>query len=263
MQEKKKIYPEFAIREESQHGVRGLYERLLRRHKKTIHALTLLPVYGLATLILSISLTPSILFFQYLQSLALEPSLLLKAFLIALGIGGGFFIFGFTLILVVPLMNTIILPWVKPGRGQDYSTRFVGWYVHNAFTYLVRYTFLEFITPTPFNLLFFRLMGMKIGRDVVINSSNISDPSLITLEDGVTIGGSAVILGHYGMGGFLVVSPVTIRKGATIGLHAKIFGGVEIGEDVKILPNSVVMPKTRIPAGETWGGSPAVKWVSI
>ena len=34
---------------------------------------------------------------------------------------------------------------------------------------------------------------------------------------------------------------------------------VEIGEKAKILPNSVVLPKTRIPAGETWGGVPAIR----
>jgi serine acetyltransferase len=42
-------------------------------------------------------------------------------------------------------------------------------------------------------------------------------------------------------------------------LHAKVLGGVEIGEGAKILPNSVVMPKTKVPAGEIWGGVPAVK----
>jgi acetyltransferase-like isoleucine patch superfamily enzyme len=102
-------------------------------------------------------------------------------------------------------------------------------------------------------------MGMKIGKDVHINSSNISDPAMITIEDRVTIGGSAVIIAHYAMSGYLIVSPVVIRKGATIGLHAKILGGVEIGESAKILPGSVVMPKTVVPAGETWGGIPARK----
>jgi serine acetyltransferase len=36
-------------------------------------------------------------------------------------------------------------------------------------------------------------------------------------------------------------------------------GGAQIGKGAKILPNSVVLPKTVIPAGETWGGVPAQK----
>jgi serine acetyltransferase len=35
--------------------------------------------------------------------------------------------------------------------------------------------------------------------------------------------------------------------------------GVRIGEKAKILPNSVVLPNTQVPAGETWGGVPAQK----
>ena len=102
-------------------------------------------------------------------------------------------------------------------------------------------------------------MGMKIGDRVEINTTNISDPGLITLEDGVTIGGSATIIAHYGMGGYLIIAPVLIKKGATIGLRAIVMGGVEIGENAKILPNSVVLPKSIVPAGETWAGIPAKK----
>lgn len=147
------------------------------------------------------------------------------------------------------------MPW----RGPYYSAACVNWYVHNGLTYLARFTILEFITPTPFNLLFYKLMGMKIGRGTQINSSNISDPSLIEMGENVTIGGSATIVAHYGMGGFLIISPVKIGDGATIGLKATILGGVEIGAGAKLMPNSVVLPRTIIPAGETWGGVPAKK----
>lgn len=248
---------DFKVEEEGQKGVGGAFERMLRRHKEFIHALTLLPIYFFASCLLALALIPPIAFYRFLAEAASTGPGILKIGASALGIGGGFFLFGLTLILVVPIANLPARPFVKPTRGQNYSNRFIGWYVHNSFTYLVRYTFLEFITPTPYNLFFFKRMGMRIGRDVQINSSNISDPALITLEDRVTIGGSASVMAHYGMGGFLILAPVIIRKGATLGLHAKVLGGCEIGEGAKVLPNSVVMPKTIIPAGETWGGVPA------
>ncbi len=138
---------------------------------------------------------------------------------------------------------------LKPFRGSYYSLTSVPWYFHNAFTYIVRYTFLEFITPTPLNLLFYRLMGMKIGRGAHINTTNISDPCLIEIEDKVTIGGSVHIIAHYASHGYLIVEPVKIRKGATVGLKATIMGDVEIGEGATIAPHEVVLPKSRIPAG--------------
>jgi len=41
-------------------------------------------------------------------------------------------------------------------------------------------------------------------------------------------------------------------------LKASIMGGVTIGDDAKIMPHSVVLPKAKIGPGETWGGVPAV-----
>ena len=122
----------------------------------------------------------------------------------------------------------------------------------------MRYTFAKFMTPTPLSVLFYKMMRMKIGRAVQINTTNISDPCMIELGDKVTIGGSATLIGHYGSAGFLVLAPVRIGNKVTIGLRAIIMGDVEIGNNVRILPNSVVMPKTRIPDGEIWGGIPAV-----
>lgn len=100
-------------------------------------------------------------------------------------------------------------------------------------------------------------MGMRIGRNVTINSTALADPSLIEMGDGVTIGGSASIMAHYAQGGYLVIAPVRIAAGATIGLRAIIMGGVEVGEKARVLAGSFVLPNTCIPAGETWAGIPA------
>ena len=65
------------------------------------------------------------------------------------------------------------------------------------------------------------------------------------------------LLAHYGQGGFFsVLAPVKIGDGVTVGLKASIMGGVEIGMGAKIIPHSVVLPKTIIPPGETWAGFP-------
>jgi acetyltransferase-like isoleucine patch superfamily enzyme len=143
---------------------------------------------------------------------------------------------------------------VKPFRGPYYSLTSVPWYIHNAYTYVVRYTFLEFVTPTPLNVLFYKMMGMKIGKGVHINTTNISDPALIELEDKVTIGGSATIIAHYASQGYLIVERVRIGKGTTIGIKATIMGDVEIGEGAIIAPHEVVYPKSRIPAGRKNNG---------
>jgi hypothetical protein len=246
--------------ESSKTGLNGVYELALRRFRPIAMTFTLLGFFGVVSCLLGISLVPSIYLvthaFRWADTLSFMPGKFIEATSVVLG----FFAFGFTGIVVIPTANLLLRPFLKPFRGPAYSTEVLGWYAHNILLYSLRYSFLEWITPTPFNVFFYRYMGMKVGSRVEINTTNISDPAYITLEDGVTIGGSVSLLAHYAMGGYLIISPVVIRKKATIGLRAIIMGGVEIGEGAKVLPNSVVMPKTIIPAGETWAGVPARRY---
>lgn len=174
-----------------------------------------------------------------------------------LALASSYFAYGLTLLLVAPLLNLLLGGRLQPYRGSAVSLMALRWYVHCTLTLVVRYSFLEFVTPSPFAQLYFRLMGMKIGRNVTINSTAIADPSLIEMADGVTIGGSASVMAHYAQGGYLVIAPVRLGSGATIGLRAIVMGGVEVGEKAKVLAGSFVLPNTRIPDGETWAGIPA------
>jgi hypothetical protein len=238
-------------------GIAGTLESFLRRFRIIGHLIPLMLLYIVGSICMGVSFVPSIYLFRFIHKATQGWPEFLHFAAVGSAIAGGYILYGFTLILVVPTVNFILPLRLRPWRGNAYSLQSVPWYIHNALTYIARYTFLEFITPTPFNILFYWLMGMKIGRGVQINTTNISDPCLITLEDKVTIGGSATVIAHYASGGFLIVAPVRIGKGATVGMKATIMGDVEIGEQARILPNSVVMPKSRIPAGEIWGGVPA------
>jgi hypothetical protein len=219
-------------------GLAGILESILRRFRMASYLIALIPLYLLCILAMSIAATPGIFFYHFIaaKANALSPILFYAA--CAFGFVSGYFLYGLTLIFVVPLFNFLLPFKCKPFRGGYYSLSSVPWYFHNALTYIVRYTFLEFITPTPLNILFFRMMGMKIGKGVHINTSNISDPALIEIEDKVTIGGS-----------YLIVEPVKIHKGVTIGLKATIMGDVEIGAGAVIAPHEVILPKSRVPAG--------------
>jgi len=230
-------------------GISGFLETLLRRFRTQSYLVALTPLYIIGIMGMGVALTPGVYLFKFLFDISQTWPEFLHYFTIATGIIGSYFAYGFSLIFIMPLINLLIPIKLKPFRGQYYSLRSVPWYIHNALTYIVRYTFLEFITPTPMNLLFYKMMGMKIGKNVHLNTTNISDPCLIELEDNVTIGGSAHLIAHYASKGYVIVEPVKIKKGATIGLKATIMGDVEIGEGAVIAPHEVVFPKSRIPAG--------------
>ncbi len=235
-----------------------MFAALLKKFPNLSQLGLILPLYALSFVIMGIAVAPALAFFSARFEWVSPESEILRWIVSGIAAVLAYFVYGFVLIFLVPAVNLLILPFVKAGRGVYHAPGTIVWYAHNNLTYIVRFTFLQFITPSPFNLLFYKMMGMKIGRGVQINSTNISDPGLITLEDYVTIGGSATLAAHYGVAGFLIRSPIVIRKGATVGLKATLLGGVEIGEGSTIMPNSFIAPKMKIPGGELWGGIPAV-----
>lgn len=243
----------------SRSGLSGLLETVLRRFKNAFHLALVLPFYIVGCALLGLAAAPGVALASWIMGLASGQTGWIWYPAAGFSLAVGYFTYGFTLLFLIPLVNFCTRLNLRPWRGPYYSLDAIRWYLHNGLTYGVRYTFLEFVTPTPFNILFYRMMGMKIGHTVTINTTFISDPSMIEMGDKVTIGGSVTLVAHYGQGGYLVLAPLKIGNGVTIGLKATIMGGVTIGDGAKILPNSVVMPKTNIPPGEIWGGVPAKK----
>ena len=229
-------------------GLKGFFEIILRKFRMASFIIALVPLYLMSILAMAIAAAPGIYFFNFMSGISLAWGTILHYLSLGLGIVGGYFIYGFCLIFIVPVFNIPFLLKLKPFRGNYYSLSTVPWFLHNALTYIVRYTFLEFFTPTPLNILFYKMMGMKIGKGSHINTTNISDPGLIEIGEKVTIGGSATIIAHYASQGYLVVEPVKIEDRVNIVLKATIMGDVHIGEGVKIAPHEVVMPKSRLTA---------------
>lgn len=234
-------------------GLFGWLENLLR--KIPTIGMLIVSAFILVTYVLCLgtALTPGAMLFIKIEEMTGNSPLFWRAFFLSLSMGMGLFLFAFTLIFIVPLVNLPFLPFVKPYRGPWFSLESIPWYIHNALTYLVRYTILELLTPSPLNLLFYKMMGMKVGKGVMINSSNISDPCMITLGDYVVIGGSAYLMAHYGMKGYLIIDKLEIGTGTTIGLNANIMGGVKIGKKATVAPNCVALPKTIIPDNGKFG----------
>ncbi|MHB2156028.1 acyltransferase [Calditrichota bacterium GD2] len=249
MEEKKKAYKENILTTKSNlSGLAGVFETLLRKFRTGMFLLALLPLYFVGIIAMGISATPGVYFFFWIKSATAAWDPVFHYFMISTAAVLAYFIYGFCLIFVIPFFNFLIPFKIKPFRGNYFSYHSVPWYIHNALTYIVRYTFLEFVTPTPLNVLFYKMMGMKVGKGVHINTTNISDPGLIEIGNYVTIGGSATIIAHYGQKGYLVLGKVKIGDGVTIGMKSTVMGDVEIGPGAMIAPHEVIFPKSRIPA---------------
>lgn len=224
-----------------------MLESFMRTFRNLAFTAVLAPIAFLYVFCIGVSLTPGITLFNAVNEWTVAFHPILRNACFGFAMAAGFCMYGITLIFVVPAVNKCLPLKVKPQRTTWFSLSVIPWYYHNGLTYLARYTFLDFITPTPLNKLFYQMMGMKIGKGTIINTSNISDPCLIEIGDYVTIGGSATLVGHYGMKGILIMDKLVIGDKAVIGMKATVFGDVVIGKGALVKPSEVILPKTRIP----------------
>jgi acetyltransferase-like isoleucine patch superfamily enzyme len=104
--------------------------------------------------------------------------------------------------------------------------------------------------------------SVQIGKDAML-PGDLKDADLIELGDHVTLGGGAMVSAHVWTTlpsgkRMYITAPVKIGSRVTVGANSTIMLGCTIGDDVLIQPHSCVPPHTEVPAGEIWGGCPAV-----
>ena len=179
---------------------------------------------------------------------------------LALCIGGAaaYFVFGLALLVVLPIARWVTLSIGTPvGRFSYFSMGAWRWASYNALTLMLRFTFANWIRLTPLLPAYHRLMGMKVGARVQINTAVIADQNLISIGDDTVIGGDVTLVAHAAERGKLVTAPVHIGRNVTVGLMAVIFPGCQIGDDAVIAAGAVLSKGTKVAPGEIWAGVPA------
>ncbi len=148
---------------------------------------------------------------------------------------------------------------MEPGEYTMDSSVFTYWKLLTIVYRLGQGALLPF-TPVFVKPLIEALFGAKVGANVAFGGT-IDDPYMVTVGDGAVLGHSSLVSGNMIHGGKLTCGYVKIGAGATVGVNSVILPGTEIGENATLMGGSYVMPGTKIPAGETWRGNPARKWM--
>lgn len=153
-----------------------------------------------------------------------------------------------------------VLTWVFPLRPGVYGMDDLACFVwkHQAVIRDLAENVLRPFFPLFLKGLYYSILGGRLGRELGIGGK-LDDAPFITLRDHVMIGHNAYVTAHAIVYDKLVLEPVTIGRGATIGVNAVVMPGVDVGEQAVVAPGSVVKRGTKIPAGEFWGGVPARK----
>src|SRR4051812_10095698 len=94
---------------DSQHaGIKGFFERFMRRFKLVMHIGMMAPLYLFASLMLGICLVPGIYLYQYVSSVSAGWAEFYRFFALGTSLACGFFLYGFSMMFVTPLFNFIL-----------------------------------------------------------------------------------------------------------------------------------------------------------
>lgn len=171
----------------------------------------------------------------------------------------GFFAFGIALMFVLPFVRWLFRFRPHVGEIPIHSFRIWPWYNVNGMQFLFNTVFGRFARATTLYPVFLRMMGAKIGRDVVFNTQHVYDLDLVEVGDKTVIGANASILGHVGEKGKLVRAPIRIGRNCTIGQYANVFPGVTMGDNCHVGAMSLVPKGSVLDANAVYVGIPVRK----
>ena len=100
-------------------------DRLIRRYSRAAYVVVVLGLYLLASTAMGLALAPAIWCWELVAGWSQSLPFLTRGLVLGLGSAVSFFVFGFGLLLVVPLYNLVLPTRVRPFTGGYYTLRAV------------------------------------------------------------------------------------------------------------------------------------------
>ncbi|MEE7475204.1 Pls/PosA family non-ribosomal peptide synthetase [Methylobacterium hispanicum] len=147
----------------------------------------------------------------------------------------------------------LVLGRTRPGRYPLWGVYYYRWWLAQRLAPLVHVKWLQ---GSPAIAIYLRLMGARIGRDVLISDIEIGAPDLLTIGDRASLGGRLVIANAEIVGNELVIGRVAIGAEAAVGTSCVVSHDTVIGDYAEIADLTTVPTGSRVGRAERWDGSP-------
>ncbi len=112
-------------------------------------------------------------------------------------------------------------------------------------------------TGTPLLAPLLRLLGVRIGRRVFIETTYMTEFDLVQVGDDAAIGGTTSLQTHLFEDRVMKMSTVRIGSGCTVGPRAVVLYDSQLEDGAELDALSLAMKGERLPAATTWRGIPA------
>lgn len=157
---------------------------------------------------------------------------------------------------------TVLLKWLLVGKYKKtampmYSLRvWLSEAVTSFYEALSVNFFLDQLRGTMWLPLLLRFMGVKTGKKVWLNTTDITEYDMVSIDDEAMLNEDCGPQTHLFEDRIMKIGPVHIGKQSTIGSRTIILYDSKIGDNVMIDSLSLVMKGEELPDDSSWAGSP-------
>lgn len=110
---------------------------------------------------------------------------------------------------------------------------------------------------TPFQSVFMRMLGIKVGKRLYDAGCGIPEKTLVTIGDDCALNEGTVIQGHSLEDGTFKSGYIVLGNGCTVGVEAFVHYGVTMHDGASLEADGFLMKGEDIPEGATYSGNPA------
>ncbi|HQE39136.1 MAG TPA: amino acid adenylation domain-containing protein [Zoogloea sp.] len=167
---------------------------------------------------------------------------------------------------VCSFLFVVILKWLLIGRYKPRAapmwTSFV--WISEALTSIYEAiavpNFLEYLRGTPMLPTMLRLLGVKIGHNVFMDTTDVTEFDCVHIGDGSELNAWSGPQTHLFEDRIMKIGKVHIGSRVTVGIRSTILYDTHIGDGALIGPLTLVMKGEVLPPESAWIGSPAQSW---
>ena len=151
-------------------------------------------------------------------------------------------------------LKWLVIGRTRPGRYPLWGSYYYRWWLAQRLISLIH---MKWVQGSPLMNTVLRLLGARIGKDTMLYEIEAGAIDLLTIGNGVSIGGHCGFANAQVIGNELVIGTIEIGDDAYIGSSCVIGGNSRIGESAELEDLTAIGQGSVIGAREKWDGSPA------
>jgi len=157
------------------------------------------------------------------------------------------------LILIAVCVKWTLLGRIGPGRYPLWGQYYLRWWFVQT---LIRSVPLARLGGTPLLPFVYRLFGAKVAGNVHIATGLLEAFDVVSIGVGASIDEGASLLGYTVEDGHLIIAPISVGSRCFVGTRSVLSPDTVMQDGARLEDLSLLQSGSRIPAGQTWAGSP-------